>query len=332
MNRPNLSKLIESSPHPPPLGNALEKSELFVDEISLTIYVSSEEEKRTICRQIDEYEHVRVTKQYQPNYCKANYHKTYQFTVKPKKGGSFVFKLSNSPIDGQRDDGKRRFLRVEFNPSAVGAHRMWILRRLLCRLLSEGVVDRLRTEARVTRIDLALDFKGLQEPLYLYKTTARTSSIFHGDASATQYIGSKHSRFLLCWYDKAAERVARGVACEDKNWHRLEARIKDLRFSPAELAEKLKNPFPRVSFYSDQFLEDRFSKNERSEHLFRSSVRERGLNATFPRKAVWKKEKKRYLTWLEERGHQRHLFDPVDVWRQRNKALSVLDALWEERD
>jgi hypothetical protein len=292
--------------------------------------VESTEERLPICERIDKYEHDRVTKQYMPKDGKANYHNTYIFTVKPKKGESFVFKVSHSPIDGHLESGERRFLRLEFNPKKVGVERMRAFRRMLCRLLGRGVVRRLWTEARVTRVDLAVDFKGLHESLWLYKTNARTSSIYRGKDSATQYLGGKRSRLLLRWYDKACEWAAGGRESGEKSWYRLEAEMRDLQCSPAELAETLTNPFSRVQFYSAEFLDDRFSKNQGLEEQFRRSVRELGLIATFRAKRVWEKGRERYLSWLEERGHRRHLFDPSDAWDGLGSALAVLDELWEE--
>jgi hypothetical protein len=266
-----------------------------------------------------------------PNYCKSNYHNTYRFTVKPRKGESFTFYVSHSPIDGHLENGKRRFVRLEFNPMAVGADRMRRFRTTLCRLLGPSVVDRLPTEARVTRVDLALDFKQLNESLYLFSNSASVSSIYRGPHSETQYLGAKRSRLRLRWYDKTCETAARGRASES-NWYRLEAEIRDLQCSPADLAQTLRNPFSPARFYSDQFLHDRFSKNWSLEQRFRRSVREHGLVATFRARPVWLKGRQRYLTWLAKSGHQRQLFEPTQVWAQLGAALAPLDGLWDRDD
>lgn len=325
-----LPKLTERSPHPLPLGCVLDRSELFVDKITFTMDVESKERK-AICKRIRKYIHKLVTKQYMPDYCKTNYHNTYKFTVNPTNGESFTFTVSDSPIDGHLESGKRRFERIEFNPSTIGADRMRSFRKTLCRLLGSSVVDRLWTEARVTRIDLAVDIKGLNESLYLYSTSARTSSIFRGTRSVTQYLGGERSRTRVRLYDKTREMAVRGSECES-NWHRLEAEMRDLQCSPAELAQTLRNPFSPVHFYSEQFLDDRFSDNQGLEQQFRCSVLERGLVATFCARPLWLKGKQRYLTWLQDSGHRRHLFDPSDAWGGLVSALAVLDGLWDRDD
>ena len=108
-------------------------SRLFVDMTTMTIDVESKEERKAIHYRIKDYEHGKVVKRFTPNYAKGNYHSTYQLEVSPDEGEPFTLKISYNPLDGHLEGGKRRFLRVEFNPSAVGASRMWILRRVLCR-------------------------------------------------------------------------------------------------------------------------------------------------------------------------------------------------------
>ena len=326
----NTSILVKAPPPPLPKGYDLEEPKLFVDMIAVTMDVECRKKEQTIWQRIKDFDDHRVVKQYMPNYCKGSYHNTFQFTVSPKMGGPFVLKVSHSPIDAHLENGKRRSLRVEFNPSAVGAERMWILRKILCRLLGKRVVARLFTDSVVTRLDLALDFEGVDEALYLFKTNARTSSIYHGEHSETQYLGGKRSRVRFRWYDKACESAARGRDSGDTTWFRLEADLRDLRCSPARLAEQLSNPFAHVLFFSADFLDDRFSINEGLEEKFRDSVRERSLNATFQAKKCWLEGRERYLAWLEDQGHQRHLFDSTQVWGQLDEALAVLDGLWED--
>jgi len=327
----NLQKLIQIPPYPVPREYRLQTPKLMVDMITLTIGVKSQRKRRTICEKIKDYTHDLVIKRYMKNYCKGSYHNTYQFTVTPKNGTSFTFKISHSPIDGHLEDGKRRFLRLELNPNAVCAKRMRILRKILCGLLGPIVVGRLYTKGVVTRLDLAMDFKGLRESLYLYKTTARTSSIYPGEHSATQYVGGARSRVRLRWYDKACETAARTGKCGESNWQRLDAEMRDLRCAPAELEGALTNPFERLRFYGAKFLDDQFSpKTKRLEEEFRRSVREHGLNATFQVDPRWLDGRQRYLKWLESKSYRRHLFDAPTVWEGLRPALAVLDGLWQE--
>ena len=326
LSTPNL---LEIYPNPLPERGVEKAPELILDMMTVTMDVKSVEKQWKIIDQIKSYRDERVTKQYMANHCKSNYHNTWRFTVNPKEGKPFTVKLSYSPIDAQSKHGKRKFLRIEFNPRAVGGDRMWIFRKVLSRLLGKDILQQLWEEAIVTRVDFALDFKGIEEELYLYKTTARSSSIYHGKDAQTHYVGSKRSRSLVRWYDKGRESASPDQPAEQR-WQRLEAETRDLRCSPSALRATLKNPFSHLRCYSAGFLKDQFSRNERLERKFRESVRSRGLNATFEADTRWKKGRGRYLSWLEACGYRRHLFDPADVWAQLDEALAVLNGLSDE--
>ena len=209
---------------------------------------------------------------------------------------------------------------------------MQSLRSLLCKLLGEGVVGRLASESVVTRVDLAVDFKGMSEELYLYKTNAQTSRFVHGEHSVTQYVGGRRSRVKIRYYDKAEETRARGGVSDERSWYRLEAQLKDLRCAPAALEGKLrlKNPFARLCFYDGSFLSGSCMDDEVLEERFRELVHDRGLNAAFRAGPRVAKEKARYLDWLEGSGYRRHLFDAAEVWQGLDQALEVLDGLWVE--
>lgn len=151
-----------------------------------------------------------------------------------------------------------RFVRLDFNPTAIGALGVQQVRQVLQMLFGEGFRE-LLGNGRVTRLDATLDVVGLHVSDMLTYTvqpcfSSRWIRSFPKAGGekwrlGTHYQGAKNSANRACIYDKAVQLFECKGILLDGPQSRVECRYKPAKGSkPASAAEVLTsaNPFAKI--------------------------------------------------------------------------------------
>lgn len=215
--------------------------------------------------------------------------------------GYFNFKVSIYPKNKSHN-----FIRFEFNPAKLGEDGERKLWRLLIKILGVKLARTVFYEARLTRLDTTIDCHSPIGKYYMYMKGFSCSEIIRGadDEIQSQICGSDQSDIRVTAYDKAEQtKQLHGVDAESVSWVRLEIVNCDLGFAMAEISEKLKNQFKKLSFYRDDFLADAYFDDD-----FLVAAQADGLNAALSQLHI--NDRKRYFRRLEH-----YAFNPFKLSR-----------------
>jgi hypothetical protein len=206
---------------------------------------------------------------------------------KPRSKGNRYRNNYSFPIDDQNSmdvsvypiNTKHNFLRVEFNPDKLGRNGLIKARKLLVKLLGIDITQTIYFKAAITRIDLTVNLLGLQDEYIVFKTKTNVSAMkrsLEGTQIDSQIAGSSRSNVRVTFYNKNQEQQhkGKGVANPRGNYHRLEIRLRDLRFTMSQLDSSILQVFNSVSFYHADFLTDDWFSPDFLEH-----VQRKGLNS-----------------------------------------------------
>ena len=214
--------------------------------------------------------------------------------------GCFNFKVSIYPINKSHN-----FIRFEFNPAKLGKDGERKLRRLLIKILGVKLARTIFYEARLTRLDTTIDCHSPIGKYYMHMKGVSCSEIIRGADGEiqSQICGSDQSDIRVTAYDKAEQtkRQLHGVGAESVSYVRLEIVNRDLGFAMAEIRDKLKNHFKKLSFYRDNFLADTYFDDD-----FLATAQADGLNAALSQLHI--NDRRRYLRRLEH-----YAFDPFKL-------------------
>jgi len=220
--------------------------------------------------------------------------------------GHFVLKILIYPMDKAHN-----FFKVEFNPNKLGTKGGRALCRILNKVLGAGGANRLFTEGRITRIDLAIDVYKRVNCFMLMKGAVKSEIILGKSGKVeSQIVGSETSKSRVTFYDKAVEQG------HERAWYRLEIVMRNLGFSMSETPKKLQNYFKKISFYRVTLLHDGYFDDD-----FLAQVKTDGLNAALH--AQDRNVRTRYLRRLSV-----YQYEPINLRRlsikQGIESLSFL--------
>ncbi len=213
---------------------------------------------------IDETRNTIVCIKYANKYDKAGrkqnyiqqYFETCLFDINAEKD-KFIVKISYNPIDN-----RKRFLRVEFNPSKAQIDGVKTVCQLLEVILGYKRASSIFTKAKITRLDITLDRFGLKHNYYAHvdkvsisKCHKTEATIDAKDVKDTQVLGSPKGKVMLTIYDKSAEQHLKRAKDVPDNTLRFEFRIRNLDYPMASLLTA-GNPFKTLHLYSIKLLHD----------------------------------------------------------------------------
>ena len=182
---------------------------------------------------------------------KGRYKNDYQFTI----ADDCIISVNMYPINTQQN-----FLRLEYNPAKMDPKTKVKLRRFLLDLLALKTVKFIYYEANVTRIDLAIDIKGLNSQIYIYKPRFKESALERSESDenviASQIIGSSNSDMRSILYNTTLPRAGQIVLTQYKGEYRLESRMRLRKARLCNLNNKLLKELTEHYFYNHQFLSD----------------------------------------------------------------------------
>lgn len=217
----------------------------------------------------------------------------------PFKEAHFNIKVSIFPKSKSHN-----FIKFEFNPAKLGEGGGFKIRALLIKILGMKLARTVFYEARLTRLDTTIDCHSAVDKFYMYMKRVSCSEIIRGadDEIQSQICGSDQSDVRVTAYDKAEQtKQLHGVDADSVSWVRLEIVNRDLGFAMAEIRDKLKNQFKKLSFYRDDFLADTYFDDD-----FLVAAQADGLNAALSQ--LHRNDRKRYLRQLKQ-----YAFDPFKL-------------------
>lgn len=215
------------------------------------------------------------------------------------KKSYFNFKVSIYPVNKSQN-----FIKFEFNPAKLGEDGGFKIRAILIKILGVKLARTVFYEARLTRLDTTIDCYSAVDKFYMYMKGVSCSEIIRGadDEIQSQICGSDQSDVRVTAYDKAEQtKQLHGVDADSVSWVRLEIVNRDLGFAMAEIRDKLKNQFKKLSFYRDDFLADTYFDDD-----FLVAAQADGLNAALSQ--LHRNDRKRYLRQLKQ-----YAFDPFKL-------------------
>ncbi len=254
-------------PAQPILNDSL-KLNLIYDKISFTIPIK-ESERMNVIKRISNNDFYPLIKQvYIDRPDKGRYKNNYEFTY---NGNSISIALY--PIKKTNN-----FVRVEYNPHKLGKDGRIVLRTFLIALLGRDVVKEIYFSARVTRLDLTMDIRGLEPHYYIHKAGVKYGKLNRDDQGQlnSQILGTGKSNCRITFYDKNVELTSKGKDTEDTPYQRLELRLRNLNCPMAELDEKLLAHFQKINLFDHSFLED-----DRFSDRFKKNAYKDGFNIVF---------------------------------------------------
>jgi hypothetical protein len=206
------------------------------------------------------------------------------------------------------------FLWLEYSPNNLGSEGSIELRNIMLYLLGRERVMDIYFQAKVNRLDLAIDLKNFPSDLFPHKSKARFSDIFRCEETGkieSHVIGSEKSDIRITIYDKDAQQGLQS----DGFRQRIEINFRNLNCSLAKLDPTLVNEFREINFFDAEFLQDnRFS------YQFQNNTYNSGLNSALASVATEDYNiSKRYLRYLKDYQAYPLNFDNLNFhWAHRD--------------
>jgi hypothetical protein len=274
------------------MSQSLPKQELIFDKLAFTLSVPVNDRSKTLKALSNENlkstfnlrTHRNDNGRYKNNYTFQPYGKSKVFiSAYPKK------KSDN-------------FIRVEFNPAILSRIEKVKLRDFMIQVLGLKLVKSIYFDCRVTRLDLTVYIYQDYQDIYIYKPSAKRSKIFRDKyrGMLSHIAGSDASDCRVTLYNKTAEQDISDDLYTGAET-RLEARLRNLDCSMAELDHTLMENIFSLKFYERYLLDDTRFPDE-----FSGLVYDSGLNSAFNQHCD-SNQRRCYLRYLED-----YAFELVD--------------------
>ena len=164
-------------------------------------------------------------------------------------------------------DSKGSMLRLEFNPDKVNKKSLQPILQLV------GI--RKLKESRITRLDVAIDYRAVIDPLMFYDKNKRKHSVYWGKSNGAEsvYLGSKKSDILIRIYNKSLQQKECFDIDPSGSWWRVEAQIQ----KGYDYLSYFENPFKEMLYI--EHLELKKKSNELFQRLAEYYVKREGIQS-----------------------------------------------------
>ena len=212
---------------------------LVIDKLTLTAHVTDAEQREEIKKAF-----------YDASKDSSNFHpapsrdRRYRLNVAARLGPGTRLLAQAYPYNDATP-----FVRIDWSPAKAGPASIPITAARLAFLFPDGY-DTFRLFGTVTRIDLALDVRGVNvnDLEFWPKRTCRTALFVDSRGRVeTRYFGSSKSDAQWRIYDKRRERAAKGAPVYDYELTRIERVLRPRQ--PFKELVGLKNPFRDVTVF-----------------------------------------------------------------------------------
>lgn len=182
-------------------------------------------------------------------------HSTTYLDVWPSSGR----KIAELIVGFAKQKKSTHYFKLVLYPSKFRQGEFAWLQNLMTLLLGDLTYSTMFLNAKVTYLELALDFLNKNNADYLlHSARARRSYVYpeKSGRKGSQYVGSIDSVRRFCFYDKARQLKEKHGGSPFHKLVRMEARLKKTGLTAYELFENLENPFPHVELLSLQTLRE----------------------------------------------------------------------------
>ncbi len=292
-----------------------------IDGISITMPIHEKEEQKQISSILSHLLTDKTLTQYYGYATKGGYRRSVLFYPVNEIYSAPPFLVQADPYDGSK-----AFMRFDWNPSRFSNAQLKDIKLQLYDLLNINWPVKLISLGRVTRLDIAVDLRGIHiDDLVIHNKWSRAMGLYTGADGRTEtiYFG-KQTSSQLCAYDLVKKAKEKGWPVPEVPMTRIERRYRK-RAMVSELAD-LPNLLKNIVVHHPN--PDTFPIGSGTFETFRNHCQMRGTKRAL--EAVPVLRRKQMVNWMQTQ--EANWWSPTSLWNSWPATLKKHGLLHSKKE